>query len=439
MGVIQRFADGLQNVVAGLGTRRDKAAHNQYVDEHYDSATLLSAYRNSWLSKAIVDIPAEDATRNWRSWRAEADQISKIEEVERHLGLKRRLLDALIASRLYGGAAIYINTEDDSQELPLQPGQEIKSLIVITANSLGAKEVVKDINSPYFGRPEYYTITSGRDQNQVTVHASRFVILNGANLPLDTGMSSSFKWGDSVLQAPMDAIKNADGTMANIASLVFEAKINIFKFSGFAELLAQGPEGDAALIRRLSSQAAMKGISGDVVIDTLDEFDQRNASFSGLPEIVAKFMDAVSGAARIPVTRLYGRSAAGLSGSGDGDERVYFDRINYIQTIDVGPAMALLDECIINQALGSRPPEIYYEWNPLRQISESERADIFQKTANAARALAGSTNGAIIPIDALSDSLVNELVEQGVLPGLEQKIQEYGTLSEQEGFIEGSE
>ena len=122
---------------------------------------------------------------------------------------------------------------------------------------------------------------------------------------------------------------------------------------------------------------------------------------------------------------------AGLSGSGDGDERVYYDRINQSQENDIGPAMAVLDECIIWQALGSRPSDIYYSWAPLRQSTAAERADVFSKTATALRALAGTQAGEIIPIDALSDAAVNEFTEMGVLPGLDQGIAKYGTLAEQ--------
>jgi len=56
-----------------------------------------------------------------------------------------------------------------------------------------------------------------------------------------------------------------------------------------------------------------------------------------------------------------------------------------------------------------------------------------------ARAIAGSSAGEIIPLDALSDSLVNELTELGVLPGLEKSVEKYGTLSEQNSFTESYE
>lgn len=435
MGAIKRLADGLVNVAANLGIGRDKAAYSKYVTSQLSAEELLTTYRNSWLARKIVDYPAQDATRKWRAWRADVDQITKIEAVEKSLGLQRQLNAALIAARLYGGAALYINTTDPDPAEPLQPGAEIKSLAVLTRNSLSAEADVRDIDSPYFGKPEYYTISGGR---MVRIHASRIVRLVGESVPVDIGMANDLQgWGDSALQSTMDSIKQVDSTMANIASLVFEAKVDVFKFQGFADLMADG--GDDIAIRRLQTQALIKGINGAVVLDAEDDYQQKSASFSGLPDIIAKFQDAAAGASGIPVTRLFGRAAAGLSGNGDGDERTYFDRITQLQNNDLAPALALLDECIIVQALGNRPPDIYYQWNPLRQIGEAERAEIFAKTASAARSIAGTTVGALIPVDAMSDALVNELVEQGVLPGLDQAIAKYGTLSEQDGLDGGVE
>lgn len=426
-----QFFDGLKNILANLGTGRDKAASTFYCVEMFSPNQLLDIYRASWLARAIVDYPAEDATRKWRNWRAESEQITKIESEEKRLHLRSRVESAMSAARLYRGAAIYINTGDSSQDQPLRAGTPIKSLVVLTSNNLVAEEIVRDIDSEYYGKPEFYNLSSQKG-GLVRIHASRLAIFTGASLPADAqNMTASQGWGDSVLQSAMDTIKNADSTMANIASMVFEAKVDVFKFEGYAEML-QNTANDAAVTRRLQLQSAMKGINGAVVIDAKDDYQQKSASFGGLPEVVMKFQEAVSGASGIPVTRLYGRSAAGLSGSGDGDERVYYDRISHQQATRISPALAHLDDCLIYQALGSRPPEIHYEWNPLRVTTITERADVFSKTAAAARAIAGTNAGELIPLDALSDALVNELTELGVLPGLEAAVEEYGSLSEQD-------
>lgn len=433
-----RFLDGLVNIVANLGTSRDKAASATYAVTQLSSVDLLNAYRTSWLAAAICDYPAEDATRNWRNWRAKEEQITKIEELEKRLGVKALVMDALISSRLYKAAAIYINTNDPDQASPLKPGKEIRSLVVLSSLALRPKEIVKDISSPYYGKAELYTLSTA--DKQVDIHASRLVIFLGRKLPGDTGNIGAFtdSWNaDSVLEAAVEAVHQYDSAMANMSSLMYEAKVDVFKFKGFAELL-ENTANDALLTRRLQTQAAMKGINGAVVIDMEDDYQQKSATFSGAPEIIMKIQESAAGAAGMPVTRLFGRAVAGLSGSGDGDERVYYDRISNVQGTDIGPAMAVLDECMIVQALGSRPPEVHYQWAPLRQTTAGERADVFSKTATAARALAGTNAGELIPLDALSDSLVNEFTELGVLPGLDQGIAKYGSLSEQ-GLPEGGE
>lgn len=424
------MSDGLKNFVANLGTDRDKASHTFYADNFLSGYDLNTIYRQAWVAQSGVDIPAEDSVRNWRGWRAEAEQITAIEAVEKELNIKAAILRARKMSRLYGGAAIYINTTDSNPEQPLVPGPNVKvqSLIVLSNQRLRAKGKVLDISNPYYGKPEFYALPNGAN-SEALIHASRLVIFEGVDNLSDIGVTTDTWGGDSVLQCAYDALTQRDSTMANIASLVFESKVDVFKFAGFAALMAQDDEGPVT--RRMHLNAAMKGINGSVVIDKEDDYEQKNASFAGLPEISTKMQEEVSGAFKIPVTRLFGRSAAGMSGSGDGDERVYYDRVGQDQRLEIEPAMAILDECIIYQALGSRPPEIYFEWRPLRQITESERADVFSKVANAARAIAGNNAGEIIPLDALSDSLVNELTELGVLPGLESRIAEYGSLGEQ--------
>lgn len=421
--------DSLRNVVANLGTERDKAASSQYVFVQHTDLELISAYRGAWLPRAIVDIPAEDATRKWRQWKAEAAQITKIEELEKRLGVNRQIEAAYKMSRLLGGAALYISTNDKDPSLPLQPERvrEIRSLPMLTKMDLTPQEIVRDIDSEYYGKPEYYKLARRDGQDEITIHASRLVVFDGQ--PVPDQLLYNRAWGDSVLQSTMEAVLAHDSTMANIVSLIFEAKVDVFKFEGFSDMLAQ--DCGSLVTNRVHLQAAMKGINGAVVIDAQDDYQSKSASFGGLDALMTRMGYIVCGAAEIPYTRVFGRQAGGLSGTGDGDERVYFDRINHEQTTKIEPAMSVLDECIIRVSLGSRPPEVWYEWRPLRQVSEMERATIFKTTADAARALAGTNAGEIIPIEALSDALVTELIEQGVLPGLDVAIGEYGTLGEQ--------
>jgi phage-related protein (TIGR01555 family) len=428
--------DSLTNLVSRLGTGRDKASASFYTGTVLTDQEIFDAYRTAWLPRKIVDIPAFDSVRAWRDWQAEQNQIEAIEAEEKRLDVRGKVLEARIKARLWGGAAIHIGTGDQNLAEPLDVERigkgGIKHLTVLTRRQLKAGELDRDVASEWFGKPKVYTLSSG-DRAQVDIHPSRLVIFQG-NPPADVEImgGGDLAWGDSVLQSVIDAIKNADSTAANVASLVFEAKVDIVRVPNFmASLKDEGYKNK--LLERFTLAATAKGINGTLILDKEEEYESKATSFATLPDVMDRFLQIVSGAADIPATRLLGQAPAGMNATGTSDMKNYHDRIAAMQAVEMTPAMHRLDEGLIRSALGSRPPEIYYEWSPLEQMSEKERAEIFKAKADAARALAGG-NGQqpLLPIDALSDALVNVFTEDGSLPGLEAAIDEYGRLSEQE-------
>jgi phage-related protein (TIGR01555 family) len=437
MGNIIAFVrDSLTNMVANIGTSRDKAAASFYSMPILSDEDLLNAYRGAWLPRKIVDIPAFDSMRAWRDWQAKKPQIEAIEAEEKRLNLKGKLLETRIKARLWGGAAMVIGTGDQDLTQPLDVERigkgGLKYLTVMTRRQLTAGEIDRDPASEWFGKPKLYQIRSAEGM-QVDIHPSRLVIFNGNPPPDDEIVTTTYAgWGDSVLLSVVDAIKQADGTAANIASLVFEAKVNVIRIPDFMQNLGD-ERYRAKIIERYTLAATAKGINGDLLLDKEEEYEQKQASFATLPEVLMSFLQIVSGAADIPATRLLGQSPAGMNATGESDLRNYYDRLQAMQTVEMTPAMMRLDECLIRSALGSRDPDIYYEWAPLWGMSEKEKAEVFKTKADAARQLVGTTPGQeLIPRDAVSDALVNTFIEDGSLPGLDAAIEEYGRLSEQE-------
>lgn len=424
MGVIRSFADGLVNLVANLGTDRDKAAHTQYGVPTLTDAEAVNAYRAAWLPRKIVDIPALDALRNWRNWQAESQQVTALESEEKRLGLCGKLLDTYTKARLFGGAALYIGTGDANAADELRVDRigkgGIRHLTVLTKRVLQAGEIERDPESPRYGLPGYYTMSSDK-AGMVTIHPSRLVILQGAPKPDAELSGTNDGWGDSVLTAIMDEIKRADGTSANIASLVFEAKVDVLKIPNFMAQMGD-PAYEADMLKRLQLAAMAKGINGALVLDKEEEYEQKSAQFGSLRDILLAFMQLVSGAADIPVTRLLGQAPGGLNASGEADVRNYYDRIRAIQELEISPAMDVLDECLIRSALGNRPQEVFYNWNSLWQTSNKERAEIGKTTADTIKTLADT---ALIPDEVLAKVAVNMLTEAGVAPGLESEMDDY--------------
>ncbi|HGQ7364003.1 TPA: phage portal protein [Pseudomonas aeruginosa] len=424
MGVRSFLTDKLVNFVANLGTERDKAAGSFYAPVVLTDEQLHNAYRGAWFPRKVVDIPAKDATRRWRAWQASKAQIEKIEAEEKRLQVQARTMEALIKARLWGGAAIFIGTGETDTSKPLVPERVqaggIKYLTVMSRRDLSATEQDRDVMSPNYGKPKAYRLGG----SAIEIHPSRLVIFTGADIPdQDLASGNQFGWGDSVLQAVFEAIQQIDSTMANVASLIFEAKVDVIRIPDFMQGM-QDPKYEKLVLERMRLAAMAKGINGTLMLDKDEEYDSKSANFGTLPDIMDRFMQAGCGAADIPATRMLSQSPAGMNSTGEADLRNYYDRIQSSQELDITPAMSVLDECLVRSALGSRPPEIHYVWNSLWQTTAKERADIGKTTAETIKTI-GETK--LFPPDALSKAAETLLVENSVMPGLESALEEFGS------------
>lgn len=424
MGVVRYLSDKLVNLVANLGTERDKASGSVYAPVMLTDQDLSNAYRGAWLPRKIVDIPPLDATRRWRGWQATKDQIEKIEAEEKRLDLRRKVKQALTRARLFGGSAIFIGTGERDTSGPLNPERigkgGIKYLTVLSKRKLAAGDIEQDPQSELFEKPKWYTLRG----SQLKIHPSRLIIFIGAELPdPEADMVADYGWGDSVLQAVFDAIKQSDGTNANVASLVYEAKVDVIKIPDFMQQL-QDPAFEKQVLERIRLAAMAKGINGTLLLDAAEDYDSKQASFGGLPDVIDRFLQAVSGAADIPATRLIGQAPSGLSATGESDLRNYYDRIQAMQELDITPALSVADECLIRSALGSRDKKIHYVWNPLWQPTATQQSENSKRAAETVKILKES---GLFPDEALSKAATTMLVEQSVLTGLESAIAEYGS------------
>jgi phage-related protein (TIGR01555 family) len=424
-----QFHDSLTNLASGLGTQRDKQSATRYErPSPHDRDQYLAAYEGAWLPRRVVSQVAQDAFRKWRAWQAEPDQISAIEALEKRLDVRETLENAYEDARLRGVSYVYISVKGDEERTdePLNPERirrdGINHITHLTLDEVAEGEIDIDTLSPRYGKPKYYEVSSN---TIVRVHPSRLVIFYGDRKPYRfmRGVDAN-----SILAASMDAIKRHDATVANVAGLVFEARVDVITIPGLADLLSD-PDTEKQLMQRFALMAQMKGNNGLVMLngtttpgDPTEEWQQKNATFTTLPDIITKAQEEVSAAARIPRAILFGTGAGGLGSTGELELSSYYDHISTIQNNYIEPAINVLDECIIRAALGNRPPEIWYSWTSLWQQSDQERADMADKFASAIQKII--TSGAI-PAEVMTESVVNMLTESGVFPGLEASYNEW--------------
>lgn len=421
--------DGLVNLVSGMGTERDKAGQANYSVTNMDDLQLVSAYKASSLARRVIDMPAEDACREWREWQADKDSIGHIEAEEKRLGVQRKILKAQKFARLFGGSALFIGTGETDLTKPLRPDAirkgGLRYLTMLTMRDLTPGPLSSDLTDEVFGLPRYWVLnTTG--QTGLEVHPSRVVIFNGQEPLGDYDIATHTGWGSSVLEGGLDAVKRVDEVAGNILSLVYEAKVDVIKIPDFMQNLAtRGDEYAAEMIRRLTLAATGKGINGTMLLDSAEEYEQKSASFGTLDTILDRFMQLTSAAHGIPMTLLFGMSPGGMNATGASDVRGYYDRIKVQQSLVMEPAMNVLDEVLVRSALGNRPADVHYNWRSLWQPTDKERAEVGKLLVDALVALDGME---LVPPEAIAKAAVNALTESGAFPGLEAAVDEFGEI-----------
>lgn len=418
------FFDTFSNFLSGLGMPgRDKMTGFQYGRQVWSREQLEASFQSDWIARKAISIPALDATREWRNWQAESKQIELIEATEKRLNVQLKLQQAMTKARLYGGCCILIGVDGDmTKELIPDTIKKdgLKFVHVFAPHQVVVEDLVRDISDPFYGQPTYYmlndqTVTSVKDS--VKIHPSRMVRLIGLDPP-DSMLN--WGWGDPMLQMIHDAVASAGTVMQSIATMISEAKIDVVKIPGLTEIFSTS-DGTNRMIKRFTEANVAKSVINSILIDGEEEWQRIQVQFRGMPEVMQMYLQIAAGAADIPVTRFLGQSPAGMNSTGESDLRNYYDKISSDQELRLTPVLERLDKAIIQSSLGKLDPSVFYEWNPLWQMDDAQKATIdFQK----AQSTKLDVDSGLIPLDALIKGRCNQLIEDGTYPGLESALEE---------------
>ena len=156
-----------------------------------------------------------------------------------------------------------------------------------------------------------------------------------------------------------------------------------------------GPESaQIALAKNIGMIRALQSTEGMTVLDADDNFATTSYSFAGLDQVLLSFGQQLSGAADIPLTRLFGQSPAGLNATGEADTKTYYDGILRRQEAQLREPLTKLLQIIYRDRFGEpMPAEVSFNFVPLWQLTEIDRANV--ASTDAASVTAAYTAGLI--------------------------------------------
>lgn len=384
-----RALDAFSNVLARLGAGTPNLLEGtEYSLQRMsrDFNTLNALYRESWIVRRIIDVIPADMLKNWITITSGLDP-----DVEKRLSLTLRrtqLIDKLKRGmqwgRLYGGALGVMLVKHQGYDLsqPLQldwimPGDFAGLLIFDRWNGVNpSSELIEDISDPDYGYPKYYTVTDPAGGGSVKIHHSRVIRFTGNTLPFWEEIAE-MQWGASVVESIFDELRKRDNVSWNIAQLTFMANIRVLKMQDLGQLLAATDnESQAELLRTLEAQNMLLNNMGMQVMDAADGLETHQYTFGGLADCYKQFIMDISGAAEIPVTRLFGRSPSGLNATGESDLQNYYDMIAEKQESYLRPILNKVLPPFIISTLGSLPDDFDFEFDPVAEPTDKERADL---------------------------------------------------------------
>lgn len=384
-----RALDAFSNVLARLGAGTPNLLEGtEYSLQRMsrDFNTLNALYRESWIVRRIIDVIPADMLKNWITITSglEPDVEKRLSLTLRRTQLIDKLKRGMQWGRLYGGALGVMLVKHQGYDLsqPLQldwimPGDFAGLLIFDRWNGVNpSSELIEDISDPDYGFPKYYTVTDPAGGGSVKIHHSRVVRFTGNTLPFWEEIAE-MQWGASVIESIFDELRKRDNVSWNIAQLTFMANIRVLKMQDLGQLLAATDnESQAELLRTLEAQNMLLNNMGMQVMDAADGLETHQYTFGGLADCYQQFIMDISGAAEIPVTRLFGRSPSGLNATGESDLQNYYDMIAEKQESYLRPILNKVLPPFIISTLGSLPDDFDFEFDPVAEPTDKERADL---------------------------------------------------------------
>ena len=387
-------ADGFQNFAArlglGAGSQQDQSTYGfDFLSR--DRLKLEAMYRSSWIVGQVVDVVAEDMTREGINIRGledpkDAELIqAKLDELE----IWNEITNVIKWGRLYGGAIAVMLVDGQNVSTPLNidtvSKDQFKGLMVL--DRWLVQPTLQDLVTEYgpdFGMPKYYdVIADSLGLSNQRIHYSRIIRFDGVDLPYWQRIAENL-WGQSVIERLLDRLVAFDSTTTGIAQLVYKAHLRTYKVKGLRSIIAAGGKALDGLIKQMEHIRLWQSNEGMTLMDSEDEFEAHSYSFSGLDAVLLQFGQQLSGASQIPLVRLFGQSPAGMNATGESDLSNYYDNINQQQERRMRTGLGKLLKIVSLSALGKKLPDSFnFDFASLWQMDDVQKADVATKITDA--------------------------------------------------------
>lgn len=359
--------DKLSRQVAGVGRR---LTHEE----------ITNLYADSSIVQNIIDIPAEDMTRNWFTLKMKDQKLANdIMAKLADLKAKKALQDMIIYDRLRGDGFISLGVTQSAKfdlKDPLQL-DKLKSLDYLHAFSSQKvsefliNEDVFDINYGQLAQLKINRASTHGLQTQVleqNVNVSRL-------LHMQTRRFEGEAQGRSLLEPLYDILTVFDTALWSVGQILHDYTFKVYKSKDIENLSSQDKQQLSMIMDFMFRTEAL------ALIAEGEELKKESTNVGGINYLLDFVWDMLSGAARMPKTIIKGQESGTITGA-QYDVMNYYTRIAADQENELKPHIEQLIRILLmcDSELGGRIDPNSIEWevafNPLWHVDAKTDAEI---------------------------------------------------------------
>jgi phage-related protein (TIGR01555 family) len=346
---------------------------------------LTYLFVGNGIFQTAIQLPIQDAISKGielESDELDNEDIDEVMDFWEQNAVWETVLNAFSWARLYGGGAIIVNTNQDSSS-PMNM-RALNNNAPIAFYDVDRWQLETGIA---YAKNLSEVVDEVVDEdgliwlNGTPIHESRAMIMRGKKAPSYVRRNLR-GWGMSEAERMLRDLNNYLKTQDVLYEILDESKIDIYKIMGLANKLATNG-GTQTITRRIQAANEVKSYVNALILDSEEEYTQKQMAFAGLAEVMRENRIGIASALRMPVTKLFGLSATGFN-SGEADLESYNQMVESEIRSKLRPTIRQLLE-ITMQYLFGYVPTFRFTWPTLRVLSAVDEQNV--KNAEINRAL----------------------------------------------------
>lgn len=368
-------------------------------------ADISSLYADSRIVQNIIEIPAEDMTRNWFTLRMKDDQLardimSKLADLKAKEAFKKmRTYERLRGDGFISLGVTQANKFDLSESLKLEQLYSVDYLHAFSSLKVNEFLINEDVFDIRYGQLDQVRINRASRNGIQTVESESSVHVSRLLHDQTRRLEDEYQ-GQSLLEPMYDILTVLDTSLWSVGQILHDFTFKVYESKDIENLTTADKQQLSMIMDFMFRTEAL------AMIGEGEKLTKETTSVAGIKDLLDYVWDVVAGAARMPKTVIKGQEAGTITGA-QYDVMNYYSRIVADQENEMKPLLEKLIRMLLmsEKELGGRVDPESLEWeikfNPLWQVDSKTDAEIRKLVAETDQIYL--TNG-IITVDEIRNA-----------------------------------